>query len=169
VRVVGTFNTKGGQRFPVAVEEFGPVYTLDDLRAKFGPIEPERGKGTIEALNWPQVEAHLANIDALLGSARAQLIKPTTQTGRILGGEMLSFPVNGRSDDSRSMNACAVALGLLLRGFPDDEIAAVLIHLYRTWGSERDKGTAWVKLDAGAVWPMHTSSIRTSSNPHSLP
>lgn len=149
VRVPGTFNTKNGGRWPVEVEDTGPVYKLDDLRSKFPQVEAPRGSGQITPLDWPEVESHLSNINALLTSARAQLIKPTTQTGRILGGEMLTFIVKGRPDDSRSMNACAVASGLLLRGFMDDEIAAVLIHLYRQWGSERDKGTAWCKLDAG--------------------
>ena len=39
----------------------------------------------------PQVEQHLANMDALLLSPRAQQIKPGTQSARILAGEMLIF------------------------------------------------------------------------------
>ncbi len=151
VRVVGTYNTKHNKRFPVELEDSGPIYDLDTLRDKLPPVEPEKGKGTIEALDWPEVEAHLSNIDALLTCARSQLIKPDTQTGRILGGEMLAFPVKGKSDDSRSMNASAVATGFYLRGYTDDEIAAVVFHLYQQWGVERDKGTAWCKVDIGRI------------------
>lgn len=151
VRVPGTFNTKNGGRWHVRSEQVrGPIYTLDRIRAAFPEVEPtHKGGGLVEPIAWPEVEQHLSNIGALLASSRAQLIKPNTQTGRILAGEMIAFTVKGKIDDSRSMNACAVAHGLLLRGFPDEEISAVLFDLYRKWGSEDDKGTAWVKLDIG--------------------
>ena len=114
----------------------------------------------------PLVEQHLSNIDALLASTRAQLIKPSTQTGRILAGEMLIFPVKGRMDDSRSMNASAVALGLLLRGFPDDEISAIVFHLYRKWGVELDKGTEWCKADIARILAYaHTEHPEAKQSP----
>lgn len=149
VRVPGTFNTKNGKRFPVVIEDVGPTYPLDTLRARFPQVEVERGSGsaTIEALDWPEVEAHLSNINALLGSARAQLIKAETQTGRILAGELLTIA----GDGSRSMNTFVVMYGFYLRGFADDEIAAIGFHLNRQWGVERDKGTAWCKLDVARI------------------
>jgi hypothetical protein len=147
VRFPGTFNTKNNQRWPVASESTSrAIYSLDQIRATFPTVaEKHSGAGEITDLEWPEVEAHLSNIDALYRSSRFKLIKPETQTGRILAGEMLTFIVKGKPDNSRSMNGCAVALGLLLRGFPDDEIAAVIFDLYRKWGLEADKGTAWVK------------------------
>ena len=66
----------------------------------------------------PQVEQHLANMDALLLSSRAQCIKPETQSGRILGGEMLIFPVKKSADDSRSMNGYVLGMASICAALP---------------------------------------------------
>jgi hypothetical protein len=167
VRVPRTLNTKNGACYFVRPERCNPgiYYRLDDLRAYWPEVE-HSPKGEITALNQPLVELHLSNIDALLGCSRSQLIKPSTQTGRILGGEMLIFPVKGKMDDSRSMNASAVGLGLLLRGYMDDEIAAIVFHLYRKWGVEGDKGTEWCKADIARILAYaHTQHSEAKQSP----
>jgi hypothetical protein len=151
VRVPGTSNTKGGGRFTVQVEtEPDTLYQLADLRQRW-PAAPAKASAEIANLDWPEVEQHLSNIDALLSCARSQRIKPETQTGRILAGELLTFPVNGKMDDSTSMNASAAGMGFYLRGYADDEIAAVVFHLYKKWGTLARKGTRWVRDDIGRI------------------
>lgn len=159
VRFPGTLNTKrGGQWRITTAPSTRTIYPLDQLRATFPAVAPaHKGSGEITDLAWPAVEKHLSNIAALLASGRAQRIKPDTQTGRILAGEMLIFSVHNRQDDSRSMNGYVLGNGFYLRGFPDAEIAAVMMHHYRTWGVERDKGTAWCKADiCRALARMHS-------------
>lgn len=167
VRIPGSFNTKRGERWPVTVEPGDrPVYSLDRVRAVFPAVAPARAKGEITDLAWPTVEKHLANIGALLGSARANTIKPDTQSGRILAGELLTFSVRNRQDDSRSMNAFVLGNGFYLRGFPDEEIAAVMFHKYREWGVERDKGTAWCKDDiCRSIAQMHAKKPGMKQSP----
>jgi hypothetical protein len=166
VRIPGTLNTKNGCRWPVEPESVSnTIYNLDVLRGAWPAIKCNP-KGEITPLNMPQVEHHLSNIAALLASTRAQLIKPSTQTGRILAGEMLTFLVEGQLDDSRSMNASAVAIGLLLRGFSDDEISAIVFHLYRKWEVELDKGTEWCKADIARLLAYaHTKHPEAKQSP----
>jgi len=136
VRVPGTFNTKNGELFAVEVETTsGAVYSLNDLRTRWPAVAAKPRAADVTSINWPGGETHLSNITALLSCSRSQLIKPETQTGRILNGEMLALPSAryGRLDDSTSINACAAALGFYLRGYPDAEIAAVIFHLYEQW------------------------------------
>lgn len=166
VRFPGTSNTKNGGCWSVEPESTpGTIYNLDELRSAWPAVECSP-KGEITPLAMPAVEKHLSNIDDLLTCNRTQLIKPTTQTGRILGGEMLTFAAKGKMDDSRSMNACAVGLGLLLRGFMDDEIAAIVFHLYRKWEMERDKGTEWCKADIARILAYaHTQHPEAKQSP----
>ena len=169
IRIPGTVNTKGGQRWAVAIEPGDrPVYALDQVRAAFPAVasSAKTGKGVITDLAWPAVETHLANMGALLASARAKCIKPETQAGRILAGEMLTFAVRDRQDDSRSLNAYVLGNGLYLRGFPDAEIAAVMLYHYQQWGVERDKGTAWCKVDIDrAIARMHAEKPGVCQSP----
>ena len=159
VRVPGTLNTKRGGRWRITTApSTRTIYPLDQLRATFPAVAPaHKGKGEITDLAWPAVEKHLSNITTLLASGRAACIKPETQCGRILAGEKLIFSVHNRQDDSRSMNGYVLGYGFYLRGFPDAEIAAVMMHHYRAWGMERDKGTAWCKADiCRALARMHS-------------
>ena len=117
----------------------------------------------------PQVEQHLANMDALLLSHAPSRL-PGTQSARILAGEMLIFPVNNRRDDSRSMNGYVLGNGFYMRGFADDEIAAVMFYHYRKWGVERDKGTVWCKLDIGrSIARMHAEKPGVVQSPYAVP
>ena len=169
VRIPGTVNTKGGQRWAVAIEPGDrPVYALDQLRTAFPAVagSAKHGKGVITDLAWPAVATHLANMGALLASARAKCIKPETQAGRILAGEMLTFAVRDRQDDSRSLNAYVLGNGFYLRGFPDAEIAAVMLYHYQQWGVERDKGTAWCTVDIErALARMHAEKPGVRQSP----
>lgn len=166
LRFPGTVNTKNNGRWSVEPEpSTGPIYNVADLRSAWPSVEVSP-KGEITPLAMPAVEKHLANIDELLNCSRSKLIKPDTQTGRILAGEMLSFAVKNRMDDSRSMNGSAVGLGLVLRGFMDDEIAAIVFHLYQKWGVERDKGTEWCKTDIARILAyVHTKHPEVKQSP----
>ena len=167
-RVPGGYNRKRHGKFLVYVEQHTErIYSADLLLSK-APAAPahDQGRGEIADLDMPQVEQHLANIDALLLSGRAQQIKPGTQSARILAGEMLIFPVKNRQDDSRSMNGYVLGNGFYMRGFPDDEIAAVMFYHYRKWGVERDKGTVWCKLDIGrSIARMHAEKPGVVQSP----
>jgi hypothetical protein len=169
VRVPGTFNTKNNERFAVAVESTsGAPYTLNELRTRWPAVAPKARAADVTSVHWPEVETHLGNINALLSCGRSQLIKPETQTGRILAGEMLALPSAryGRLDDSTSINACAAALGFYLRGYPDDEIAAIIFHLYSEWGTTARKGTAWVRGDAHRILAYcHTQHPNVKQSP----
>jgi hypothetical protein len=167
IRLPGTVNTKHGERWPVELERAGgPIYSLDQVRAAFPAVAAPAGRGVISPLNLPQIEKHLANMPALLASPRARCIKPETQSGRILAGEMLVFPIKGRDDDSRSINGYVLGNGFYLRGFTDDEIAAVMFYHYRKWGVERDKGTAWCKNDISrAIARMHAEKPGVVQSP----
>lgn len=156
-RMPGGYNTKRHGCYLVqSIYHSDLVISADRRLAKLPKPEP-KASGIITNLAWPAVEKHLSNITALLASGRAQRIKPETQSGRILAGEMLIFSVRNRQDDSRSMNGYVLGYGFYLRGFPDAEIAAVMMHHYRAWGMERDKGTAWCKADiCRALARMHS-------------
>ncbi|HNP70473.1 MAG TPA: DNA-primase RepB domain-containing protein [Kouleothrix sp.] len=158
-RVPGGFNTKRHARYLVHVERASDrQFSAQQLLSNAPARSDGAGAGAVTDLGWPGVERHLSNIGALLASARAACIKPDTQSGRILRGEMLAFSVGERQDDSRSMNGYVLGNGFYLRGFPDDEIAAVMLHHYRKWGLEHDKGTAWCKADIGrALARMHAA------------
>ena len=81
----------------------------------------------------------------LLLSSRAQCIKPETQSGRILGGEMPIFPVKNRQDDGRSMNGYVLGNGFYMRGFTDDDRRVMFLPLSQVGVNGRDKGTVWCK------------------------
>lgn len=154
VRVPGTFNTKHGERWSVETESRGKgIYLLEDLRASWPEVAPARTRGELTTVQWKEAAHHLANIDALLSSPRAKAIKPDTQTGQILAGEHvpIASAKYGRMDDSCSAQAAILARGFYIRGFPDDEIAAVVLNYYRKNGVERRKGTAWCEADAERV------------------
>lgn len=148
VRLPGTLNTKNNNAFRVTLRTLSNrAYTKADLCAAFPEIltRPTDTNAPITPIAWPAAEQALGNITALL--RRAELtMKPDTQTRRILAGELLTFTVHGHPTNDRSMNRCAVAHGLLLAGFPDDEIAAVL-WARCDWGHAAQKGSSWLQAD----------------------
>jgi hypothetical protein len=155
-----------GQFLVTIVRHTDQVWNADELLAD-APTAAAKASGIITDLDWPAVETHLTNISALLSCGRSLLIKPDTQTGRILSGERLVLPSAryGRLDDSTSINACAAAFGFYLRGYTDDEIAAVVFHLYDQWGTLARKGTAWVRGDIHRIQATATQSNLMSNNP----
>ena len=64
------------------------------------------------------------------------------------------------------MNGYVLGNGFYMRGFADDEIAAVMFYHYRKWGVERDKGTVWCKLDIGrSIARMHAEKPGVVQSP----
>lgn len=150
-RMPGGYNRKRhGKYLVTVVRRSDLILSADYYLAKYPP-RPEQhgGAGEITPLNRPEIEKHLANIEALLTSGRANAIKPETQTGRILAGERVAIASKrfGRMDDSGSAQGAILAYGFYCRGFMDDEIGAVNLHFYREWGIEARKGTAWCIAD----------------------
>jgi hypothetical protein len=170
-RMPGGVNRKRhGQFLVTVVRHTDQVWNADELLAD-APTAAAKASGILTDLDWPAVETHLTNISALLSCGRSLLIKPDTQTGRILNGERLVLPSAryGRLDDSTSINACAAAFGFYLRGYMDDEIAAVVFHLYDQWGTLARKGTAWVRGDIHRIiCYCHAKQARCHTIPYPL-
>ena len=138
VRVPGTFNTKAraGGRFLVHAQLESPtVYEADDLDAAWPAVATTPDEGT--AIDWATAEHWVANIAALIGSnGLPRRLKPTTVAARTLA----------RKPDDTSSARYVVAQGLVLHGYPDDEIAALLWHCC-DYGKLASKGEAWLKTD----------------------
>ena len=150
MRMPGGYNRKRHGCYLVHVaRSSNQVWSADRLLARLPQVEPKPSAGPAAELDWPEVETHLANIDALLSSARARCIKPDSQTGRILAGERVAIASAklGRMDDSYSAQAAILAYGFYCRGFTDAEIGAVVYHFYQQWGVVARKGSAWAKAD----------------------
>lgn len=142
VRVPESFNTKNHKRYPVHIEaNNGDVITIspDALRAAF-PTLPPRPAASITDLDAPKVTRWLAHMDQLLNGDKLpkRLVNPKGQSRRILAGEdHLS---------SSSEDRAAVCRGLVMHGYPDEEIAAILIHLC-DYGASAKKGSRWLYAD----------------------
>lgn len=141
LRVPQTFNTKAkhGGRYPVRVAARGPVYTLDQVRAVYPPSHKARersGASTTPAL-WGEdkqrlVEYWLQNIEHFLGPdglPKAITHNPSNQGWRIFGDDEY---IAGFRHTSGSYDASLVryirAKALLLRGYDDEQIAALVYH-----------------------------------------
>lgn len=147
VRVPGGFNTKRHSTYLVHTAQHTAVtFAIAELDQRWPHVPQVDAGQPVAPLNWPEVEIHLANIDQLLTSRRVRIIKPETQTGRILRGERISFTTKHGPDDSRSMQRITMAHGLRIRGFPDEEIAAML-WARADWGTLAQKGSAWFEND----------------------
>lgn len=138
VRLPGTFNTKArhGGRYPVTL---GAVthrrYSPDELRALWPEVTAPEAE--LADLDWPEVEHWLGNLGSLIGeNGLPRRMKPTTQTAQVLQSEPADT----------SLARYMVAKGLVLHGYPDAEIAALLWHLCE-YDSVTMKGSAWLKAD----------------------
>ncbi len=119
-----------------------PLLTADETAIISGIIgyTPGESPATLIDIDAPKVERWLANIDQLLGADKLprRLKNPEGQTRRVLDGR---FTFGNGSDD----RAC-VCRGLVLHGYPDAEIAALLIH-FCDYGASRRKGSRWLYQD----------------------
>lgn len=144
VRVPGTYNTKarhGGRHLVTLQLSTQRRYSAAELREAWPEVEVATGKA--EPLDWPEVEHWLGNLGALIGdSGLPRRVKPTSQTGKVLLDEL---------EDS-SLARYMVAKGLMLHGYPDAEIAALLWH-YCDYDKAATKGTSWLKADIQRIIP----------------
>jgi hypothetical protein len=138
VRVPGTYNTKvrhGGHHLVTIRMDTERHYSPAELREAWPEAGPPDGEDGL--LDWPEVEHWLGNLGVLIGDGGLpRRVKPTTQTGKVLLAEL----------DDTSLSRYIVAKGLMLHGYPDDEIAALLWH-YCEYDKLAKKGTAWLKAD----------------------
>lgn len=144
VRVPGTYNTKarhGGHHLVTLQLGTQRRYSAVELREAWPEIEvPIAEAGP---LDWPEVEHWLGNLGALIGdNGLPRRVKPTSQAGKVL--------VDGLDDSS--LARYMVAKGLVLHGYPDAEIAALLWH-YCDYDKAATKGTGWLKADIQRIIP----------------
>lgn len=141
VRVPGTYNTKaraGGRHLVTLHLGTRRRYHPQELRATW-PEVAAPSSGAPGTLDWGQAEQWLGNLGALIGAnGLPRRVKPNTQTGRILMG------VEGAPSTSEARYF--VARGLMMHGYPDEEIAALLWH-FCDYGKATEKGSAWVHAD----------------------
>ena len=158
-RVPGTFNTKAraggrygrGPRDWVAgsghrvtlIPRTLRTYTLAEL-GKVAPTLPaEASAFDGNAIDEPKVAFWSANLDALLGAdGLPKRLSPKSKTRQILAG--------GLQWSDSSAQRYAVARGLIMHGYPDEEIAALLIH-FCDYGKSTGKGSRWLYEDIARV------------------
>lgn len=157
VRVPGGYNTKAHGRFPVQLASISDrVYTVAELESAFPAISAARlasGDSTPDATHnsaaWADggpVALLLGNIGALLNAdgLPRRFTNRHGQARRVLTGELTPMNTEGQIDTSTPR--AFVARGLVLHGYPDDEIRALLWH-FCDYGTSAAKGTAWLECD----------------------
>jgi|GEM_PF-4148108 len=154
VRIPCSYNTKHGGRFCVHVEaQDGPSYTIDQLRSRW-PLSGPYNAPQAHDLDWSSefraaVNSWFDNVPLLLNrDGMPRRLKPHTQAARILSGELR--PVNRTGDKSSSEARAFVTKGLILHGYPNEEIAALLLHLC-DYGASESKGISWLERDISRV------------------
>lgn len=164
VRVPGTRNTKNHGSFPVHLESGRKQpYCLDDLRrawpdegdtpVRFGQADHVASEHLPEiAIDWALVKVHLAHITSHLDRKGIPLrLSQKAQARRVLRGEM--------SPPSTSEARAFVCKGLMLHGYPDEEIAALLVHCCDFGASER-KGADWLYKDIARLIVKYRAELR---------
>ena len=158
-RVPGTFNTKAraGGRYGRGPRDWAigsghrvtliprtlRTYTL----AKLGNVAPalpaEASAFDGNAIDEPKIAFWSANLDALLGSdGLPRRLSLKSKTRQILAG--------GLQWNDSSAQRYTVARGLIMHGYPDEEIAALLIH-FCDYGKSTAKGSRWLYEDIARV------------------
>ena len=158
-RVPGTFNTKAraGGRYGRGPRDWAigsghrvtliprtlRTYTLAEL-GKVAPALPaEASAFDSNAIDEPKVAFWSANLDALIGAdGLPKRLSPKSKTRQILAG--------GLQWNDSSAQRYAVARGLIMHGYPDEEIAALLIH-FCDYGKSTAKGSRWLYEDIARV------------------
>jgi len=134
VRVPGSYNTKHGRRYAVQIESTSRAYTLAELQRRWPEVSPRSQAAHTEA--WAN---QLANVDHLLtADGLPRRLGRNTQAYKLLTGA-LTVP-------DRSLARAFICNGLIQHGYPDDEIAALLIHLC-DYGHSQQKGSTWLYED----------------------
>lgn len=124
---------------PVKSLPLAPAWAIDILQARTQPTAPP----SAVAQDWSAAERWLGNIGALLNAqGLPKRIQPKSQTGQIIRA-------GGLAED-RSLARYIVARGLIMHGYPDDEIAA-LLWWYCDYGHTAEKGSRWLQADISRI------------------
>jgi hypothetical protein len=152
VRVPGTFNTKGGASFSVEMEFVDScTYSLLELQARWPRVTRDAYIGA--EVDWTMVEQWNGNIHGLLrafdGVRVPRRVKPHAFLHKILTGAV---------DFSRDTSAAraAVVKGLVIHGYPDEEIFAMGPVIADLGASER-KGSDWLYKDLARLIALYRS------------
>jgi hypothetical protein len=152
VRVPGTYNTKNHGAFLIHVETGKPrTYSLRELREAWDRlgVPAEAGSKTCRdglpaeappaTIDWAEVEKYLAQIKRLLDcDGIPRRLSQKSQARLVLAGKL--------SPRSTSDARAWVCKGLVLHGYPDAEIAALLLHCCDD-GVSAKKGLTWLYAD----------------------
>lgn len=143
VRVPGTFNTKAGAHYRVHIaSQTRTAYTADELRAAWPAVAD---KTTIpQELDQARLEYWRGNIALLLdesGRLPGRLRNPNGQARQVLEGKITPRNDEGKADTSTPR--AWVVQGLVLHGYPNEEIAALAMCLCPAV----HKNTSWLLKD----------------------
>jgi hypothetical protein len=142
VRVPASLNTKGGGQYHVhaattSQQRFSVQALLDRFPAL--PAVPQHEDQII----WDVVER--------IYSQRAQILTPQGLPRRVKNPHaQLVRLLRGPVWDDTSAQRWAIAKGLLIHGYPNEEIAALLIH-FTNYDKIAHKGSAWLYEDIARV------------------
>ncbi len=144
VRVPGcTFNTKRGDRWPVQlVASAGPIYPTAQLAGSWPALPAPTAPGL--ALDDQRVAWWLGNIGLLLDhEGLPRRIHPPKKPGAL----DVRAIIKGKWSGDTSARRYTVAKSLVMRGYTDDEAAALLLHFCADGGDR--KGGRWLLDDVG--------------------
>jgi len=146
VRLPGTFNTKrctnSAQWWAVTMHPAdNRTFTLDELRRRWPAVATVAAQPS--SLDAEQVDFFYTNVKLLLNSwgypKRLKLSSP--------GIDVLK---QGERVTDRSKARYSVAKSLYVHGYPDAEIAALLLH-FCDYGQSKEKGSAWLDGDIARI------------------
>lgn len=142
VRVPGSFNTKAGAHYPVHVHTArSRTFTVEELHTRLPKLPQAVAKTAY--LDWDLVERIYQHRQQLLNQHGLphRIKNPDAQLVRLLQGPVWH---------DTSAQRWAIAKGLIIHGYPNEELAALLIH-FTNYDKSAHKGSDWLYTDIARV------------------